>query len=219
MVWTIPVNLHSEIVQSAPCPFAEHSYGTRDNKIPRYSDSCACVRCCARFAEGRISLDIHKIHRAWRKRFLRFWSFVELQSPDTCWDWHGLIHRGSAYFRVPRHWSSTPVFSASRFAVWTTWGDIGRLPLERLCDNKFCVNPLHYRAKGIPHFRDGRGFDKLDLEFSVQKLMNETNNFIHLSKVRAPDFHSLMIKEGGQWLRDRIDLLEDQAQEEEEEET
>jgi hypothetical protein len=78
---------------------------------------------------------------------------------------------------------------------------------------------LHYRAKGIPHFRDGRGFDKLDLEFSVQKLMNETNNFIHLSKVRAPDFHSLMIKEGGQWLRDRIDLLEDQAQEEEEEET
>ena len=90
--WPIPPDLHSEIEGGPFCPFHEHSLGSRDGRIPRYTDSHACVRCISALTEGRLSLDVHKIHRTFRRRFLEFWSFVEIGDPDECWNWHGNTH-------------------------------------------------------------------------------------------------------------------------------
>ena len=95
----------------------------------------ACVRCVSALTEGRLSLDVHRIHRSHRRRFLEFWSFVEIREPDECWPWHGPKHsaNNSTYFSYPRHWGKGRQYSAPRVAFWLTWGDIGRLPIKHTC--------------------------------------------------------------------------------------
>ena len=102
--WPLPPDLHSRVVGGPVCPHAEHSIGSRDNRVPRYDDSHACVRCVAGLTEGRLSLDVHKIEKTHRRRFLEFWSYVEIRSPDECWLWHGPMHTksNSSYFPIPR---------------------------------------------------------------------------------------------------------------------
>ena len=59
--WALPPDLHTKIESGPICFFHEHSIGSRDGQIPRYSDSHACVRCVSALTEGRLSLDVHKI--------------------------------------------------------------------------------------------------------------------------------------------------------------
>ena len=74
--WPIPPNLHSKIEGGPVCFCKDHSIGSKDGRIPRYSDSHACVRCISSLTEGRLSLDIHEIEKKHRRRFLEFWSFL-----------------------------------------------------------------------------------------------------------------------------------------------
>ena len=146
--WSLPPDLHSRVVGGPVCPHAEHSIGSRDNRVPRYDDSHACVRCVAGLTEGRLSLDVHKIEKTHRRRFLEFWSYVEIRGPDECWPWHGPMHTksNSSYFPIPRFWNHGRQYSAPRVATWYTWGDIGRLPIKHTCGNNNCCNPLHIRV-------------------------------------------------------------------------
>ena len=182
--WPIPPDLHARTQGGPLCPFADHSLGSRDGRIPRYDDSHACVRCVSALTEGRLVLDVHRIHRSFRRRFLEFWSFVEIGEPDECWQWHGNTHRtsNSTYFSIPRFWGSARQYSAPRVAFWFTWGDIGRLPIKAVCGNNHCCNPLHLRAKGVPHYFHNRHLQKMDLEFSTNKLNHETQLFLHATQ-------------------------------------
>ena len=83
--WPIPPDLHTRTIGGPLCPHAEHSIGSRDGRVPRYDDSHACVRCIAGLTEGRLSLDVHKIEKTHRRRFLEFWSYVEIRGLDECW--------------------------------------------------------------------------------------------------------------------------------------
>lgn len=191
--WILPSDgLHKEVTMGPLCPFSAHSIGSRDGNIPRYSDSQACVRCIAALTEGRVSLDVHRIHRSWRRRFLEFWTFVEIGDPKECWEWHGATVRGNpnaTRHAMKRHWitgTSTPSFSAPRIAAWLSWGDFGRLPIEHTCQNPSCCNPLHIRVVGVPHFHHNRKLDVIDLRFNALKLQNETLSFAQLTRARQP---------------------------------
>lgn len=186
--WPIPPDLHSEIIGGPLCFFHEHSIGSKDGRVPRYADSHACVRCISSLTEGRLTLDVHKIQKKHRRRFLEFWSFVEIGEPDECWPWRGAFHcrSSSTIFRVPRHWHRSHQFAAPRAATWFTWGDIGRLPIKHLCGNNDCCNPLHIRVQGVPHYYYNRRLQTIDLEFSTHKLSRETTLFLKTTQERDP---------------------------------
>ena len=205
--WKIPPILHSEIGAGPLCPFHAHSIGCRDGRIPRYSDSHACVRCVAGLTEGRVSLDVHAIHKTWRRRFLEFWSFVDIRHPDECWPWMGQAPNnspGGTQFQMPRFWNSGRHYSAQRIATWFTWGDIGRLPIKPLCGNANCINPLHIRIVGVPHFYVNRELQTIDLEFNARKLTGETHLFVKATKEMAPKRFRSMQFNNKEWLEQRV---------------
>lgn len=205
--WPLPPDLHSEIVGGPLCFFADHSIGSRDGRIPRYSDSHACVRCISSLIEGRVSLDVHKIHKRHRRRFLEFWSLVDILDPDECWTWQGSTHTKSStgYYSVNRHWTNGHHFSAQRVATWFTWGDIGRLPIAALCEEPNCCNPLHIRIKGVPHFFHNRRLQLLDIEFHSHKLMRETQHFLEVTRERKPQRFQQLEEWSNQWIYVRME--------------
>jgi hypothetical protein len=196
------------IVMGPHCPFSAHSLGSRDGNIPRYADSHACVRCVAGLTEGRVSLDVHRIHRTWRRRFLEFWSLVDIQDQDECWEWQGSIYkgRGVTYYPMARHWNCMhrSNFSAPRIAGWFTWGDFGTLPITHLCGNLACCNPLHIKVLKVPHFHHNRRLSAIDLHFDAAKLQKETLSFLELTKLRQPLRFRRLERINGEWLRYRL---------------
>jgi hypothetical protein len=204
--WPIPPNLHSEIIGGPLCFFHEHSIGSMDGRVPRYSDSHSCVRCISSLTEGRLTLDVHKIHKRYRRRFLEFWSLVEIGEADDCWHWHGNRHPSarSSYFPFPRHWHKSRQFAAPRVATWFTWGDIGRLPIKNICGDINCCNPLHIRVQGVPHYYHNRRLQAIDLEFSTHKLNHETLLFLQATRERDPKRFARLEKTSKLWLEFRM---------------
>jgi len=203
--WPIPPNLHSKIEGGPVCFCKDHSIGSKDGRIPRYSDSHACVRCISSLTEGRLSLDIHEIEKKHRRRFLEFWSFVEIGTADECWPWHGPTHSRSrsTYFSMPRHWGGRQ-YSAQRCAVWFSWGDVGRLPIKAVCGNNDCCNPLHLRVKGVPHFFNHRHLHAINLEFNSRKLMEDTQRFLETTRDKDPKRFEKIEKDNKIWIDFRM---------------
>lgn len=204
--WVLPPDLHSRMTGGPICPFTDHSLGSRDGRISRYDDSHACVRCVSALSEGRLSLDVHRIHKSFRRRFLEFWSFVDIDDPDECWEWRGNIHstHGTSYFPFPRFWSSCKQYSAPRVATWFTWGDIGRLPIRNVCGNANCCNPLHIRVKGAPHYFHNRHLQLVDLEFSSHKLLHETQAFLTTTRDKDPRRFEKLERSNRLWIESRL---------------
>jgi hypothetical protein len=205
--WPLPPNLHSEITGGPICFFSDHSIGSRDGRIPRYADSHACVRCVSALTEGRLTLDVHRIHKRHRRRFLEFWSLVEVADPEECWEWHGPRHRRSntSHFKCTRHWNDSNQFGAPRVATWLSWGDIGRLPITSICRNTNCCNPLHIRIKGVPHFYYNRKLQLIDLEFNSQKLVRETQSFLQVTRECDPLRYARLERTSKDWLDLRME--------------
>lgn len=207
--WSLPPGrlLHSEISGGPMCFYRDHNIGARDGRISRYSDSHACVKCIAALSEGRFAIDVHKIDKKHRKNFLTFWSLVDIQGPDDCWEWHGKKNAlGKNIFPNPRHWTSGREFAASRSAVWFGFGDVGRLPIKRVCDNPSCCNPMHYRIQGVPHYFHRRHLKLVDLEFNRRKLVGETSLFLTTMQAKDPVNFRKLEKTNELWIQARIAL-------------
>lgn len=204
--WPLPPDLHSRIIGGPVCPFREHSIGCMDGKIPRYDDSHACIRCVSALTEGRLSLDVHQIHKSFRRRFLEFWSFVSIGDPDECWKWMGPLHTRtrSSYFSFKRFWCAGTNFSAPRVAAWFTWGDIGRLPIRSVCGDRHCCNPLHIRVKGVPHYFLNRHLQSIDLEFNSRKLLADTQSFLEATSDKDPERFSRIERSNKRWIEFRM---------------
>jgi hypothetical protein len=205
--WAVPEDLHSRVAPGPLCPFREHVISSVDGEIPRYDDSHACVHCVAALNEGRISLDIRRILPRMRRRFLEFWSLVEVRSMDECWPWRGPLYRdgSSSYFPMPRHWSTSRQFSAPRVATWFSWGDIGRLPIENICGNKLCCNPLHIRVRGITHFHHRRRLASVNFVASTSQLIDDTSEFLLISHEQAPERLKRLERLSADWIKARIE--------------
>ena len=205
--WALPPArlLHREISGGPLCFFKDHNIGARDGRVARYSDSHACVKCVAALSEGRFSIDVHRIDKKHRKNFLTFWSMVDIQGPDDCWEWMGKksLTRQNI-FANPRHWTSGREFAASRSAVWYSHGDIGRLPIKRVCSNPNCCNPLHLRVSGVAHFFHRRHLKEIDLQFSRRKLIGETSLFLQTMQAKDPSNFGKLEKTNAMWIAARI---------------
>ena len=139
------------------CIYTGHSIGRFSSSSMRFDSHQACVRCTASAREGRMSLDINKLIKRERIRALKFWSKVDIGSPDECWNWEGTINKRTLQpqfaWRRPRLSSSTQ-HHPQRVAMWYAWGDLGFTGVKTTCGNKYCCNPFHLIPQQIGVFVD-----------------------------------------------------------------
>lgn len=74
----------------------------------------------------------------------RFWSKVNILSPDDCWEWQAAIRKdGYGSFCITRN-KRVITYRANRFAYAMKHGSIAKgINALHHCDNPACVNPDH----------------------------------------------------------------------------
>ena len=86
-------------------------------------------------------------------RKMRFWSKVDIRTPEECWEWQASLHTsGYGRFKI----ASYTTVMANRFALVIQTGEdrIERLALHH-CDNPRCCNPHHlYWGTHTDNMRD-----------------------------------------------------------------
>lgn len=74
-------------------------------------------------------------------RKMRFWSKVDIRTPEECWEWQASLHTsGYGRFKLADHWCVV----ANRLALVINSGEdrLDRMALHH-CDNRKCCNPHH----------------------------------------------------------------------------
>ena len=164
------------------CIYSGHSIGRFSDSSMRFDSHQACVRCVAAAREGRLSFDINRLLKRERRRALKFWSQVDIGSPDECWDWLGCRNKNT---QQPQFSWRRPGISTStqqhpqRSAMWFTWGDLGFTGVKTTCGNKYCCNPFHLIPQNIGVFVDQESFsESFELACELHTLKQQVAEFV-----------------------------------------
>ena len=177
---------HGQISNTAEegelCLYSGHSIGRFAPHSMRYDSHQACVRCVAAAREGRMSFDINRLMKKHRRRALKFWSQVEIGSPDDCWDWKGTINAKTKQpqFAWRRHGiSSSTQHHPQRVAMWFTWGDLGFTGVKTTCGNKYCCNPFHLIPQHIGVYVDNDSYiESFELQCQLHTLKQQVHEYV-----------------------------------------
>ena len=177
---------HGQISNTAEegelCLYSGHSIGRFAPHSMRYDSHQACVRCVAAAREGRMSFDINRLMKKHRKRALKFWSQVEIGSPDDCWDWKGTINSKTKQpqFAWRRHGiSSSTQHHPQRVCMWFTWGDLGFTGVKTTCGNKYCCNPFHLIPQHIGVYVDNDSYiESFELACQLHTLKQQVQEYV-----------------------------------------
>ena len=159
------------------CIYTGHSLGRFSTHSMRYDSHQACVRCVSAAREGRMSLDIDRLMKKFRVRALKFWSQVDIASPEECWHWCGCTNKKTQQpqFAWRRHGISTSTqHHPQRVAMWFSWGDLGFTGVKTTCGNKFCCNPFHLIPQNVGVFVDDESYtESFELACQLQSLKQQ----------------------------------------------
>lgn len=176
------LQLSNTAEEGALCIYAGHSIRRFSSSSMRYDSHQACVRCVASAREGRMSFDITKLLKKEQKRALKFWSKVDIGTPDDCWEWQGYKCKGNGMPQFP--WrrpgiSSSTQHHPQRVAMWYTWGDLGFTGVKSTCGNKYCCNPFHLIPQNIGVFVDSESYlESFELACELHSLKQQISEYV-----------------------------------------
>jgi hypothetical protein len=186
-------------VMAPPCLHRSHHMPEAVGLSLRYSDTFACVSCIESLRRGRLSLRPDRLSDEASPRFVDFWSRVAIKGLDHCWNWAGPVRsNGRPQYSWRRRWQGRghqAKWGPQRVAFWLSWGDIGLLPITTTCGNPHCCNPLHLRARFVPHHPWHSRLDVIDLlgtavQRGAGELPVDATDFPHLATRPRPDHGS-----------------------------
>ena len=163
------------------CLYTGHSLGRFSTHSMRYDSHQACTRCVASAREGRMSFDLNRLLKKHRRRALKFWSQVDMGSPEDCWMWCGCINKRTKQpqfsWRRPGLASSTQ-HHPQRVAMWFTWGDLGYTGVKTTCGEKYCCNPFHLIPQHVGVFVDHDSYlESFELACEIHTLKQQIAEF------------------------------------------
>ena len=175
-------NLSNTAEQGELCIYTGHSIGRFSAHSMRFDSHQACCRCVAGAREGRLSFNIDRLLKKERRRALKFWSQVDIGSPDECWMWEGCINKRTKQpqFAWRRHGiSSSTQHHPQRVAMWFTWGDLGYTGVKTTCGEKYCCNPFHLIPQNIGVFVDQDSYmESFELACELHTLKQQIAEFV-----------------------------------------
>lgn len=163
------------------CIYQSHGIRRFSEASMRYDSHAACTRCVAAAREGRLSFDINRLLRKWRKKALEFWSLVDIGAPDECWEWKGTINPRTKQPQFP--WrragiASSPQHHPQRVAMWFTWGDLGFTGVKTTCGNRYCCNPFHLIPQKVGVFVDQDSYlESFELACEIHTLKQQVHDY------------------------------------------
>ena len=164
------------------CLYSGHSLGRFSSHSMRYDSHAACTRCVAAAREGRMSFDIDRLLKKHRSKALKFWSQVDIASPDECWLWNGCINPRTKQpqFAWRRNGiSSSTQHHPQRVAMWFTWGDLGFAGVKTTCGNKYCCNPFHLIPQHIGVYVDDESYlESFELACQIHTLKMQISEYM-----------------------------------------
>jgi len=164
------------------CLYTGHAIGRFSSHSMRYDSHQACTRCVAAAREGRMSLDIDSLLKKNRIKALKFWSQVDIGSPDECWLWSGCINNRTKQpqFAWRRHGISTSTqHHPQRVAMWFSWGDLGFTGVKTTCGEKYCCNPFHLIPQYIGVFVDQDSYaESFEMACQLQSLKQQVAEYV-----------------------------------------
>ena len=164
------------------CLYTGHAIGRFSSHSMRYDSHQACTRCVAAAREGRMSLTIDSLLKKNRIKALKFWSQVDIGSPDVCWPWNGCINSRTMQpqFAWRRHGISTSTqHHPQRVAMWFSWGDLGFTGVKTTCGEKYCCNPFHLIPQHIGVFVDQDSYtESFEIACQLHTLKQQVAEFV-----------------------------------------
>lgn len=164
------------------CIYTGHSLGRFSSHSMRYDSHQACTRCVAAAREGRMSLSLDTLLPKYKQKALKFWSQVDIRSPNECWNWEGCIntrtHQPQFSWRRPGISSSTQQHP-QRVAMWLSWGDLGFAGVKTTCGNKYCCNPFHLIPQNVGVFVDDDTYlESFELACELHALTQSVQEYV-----------------------------------------
>ena len=122
-----------------PCPF---SHTIRD------VDGHWCYHCAVKIQSNLCGYDVNYIDPYYKKQIIKLWQFIEVGDWEDCWQ---LKLPGTKTpkrtcfpsYRAAYSQQLSENISPHKAIYLCSWGDIGSMPVTRLCKNPWCGNPLH----------------------------------------------------------------------------
>ena len=109
------------------------------------------MECLEEAKSGRISLDVMKLVPKERTNAFRFWSRIDINEWDECWQWTKELSKSRHLFS---YWHRPTIGSSYKYHPiqvmnWLSRGDLGKCGTISLCGERRCCNPLHQIPLGI----------------------------------------------------------------------
>jgi hypothetical protein len=138
-------NLSNEILESHgyyrgyPCA---HGHLIRD------SSHHWCYECVHKILSNVCGFDVSYLHADYKAKYAKLWNSITVRSPQECWLALDGGDKTPKRICLPSYRSGyskqkSENLNIHKAVYQCAWGDVGSLPVTRLCGNKTCCNPLH----------------------------------------------------------------------------
>jgi len=130
-----------------------------------------CYHCVKKIRSNICGFDVSYLHSLYRKKYEHFFRLVNIASFREHWHWNS--NKKRLTFPSYRSFDSSKQcdnISIHKLMYQIAWGDVGRLTVTRICNDKHCINPLHL-ASPWNRFAYPKEVHPMDIEIQPKKLL------------------------------------------------
>lgn len=109
----------------------------------RSLENHSCYKCLLKIYNNMCGYNINFLAPQYKHRLRNLIKTIDMKDFDSCWE----SPRGDVRIRLPSYRSNekrpTDNVRSTKAIYAMAWGDIGKFQVNRICRNRYCLNPLH----------------------------------------------------------------------------
>ena len=134
-----------------------------------------CYHCIKKIKSNICGFDINYLHTDYKTKYQKLWTKINIKSLDECWE-VDLPGKREPYrvcfpsYRSQYTCQKSENITPHKVIYNCAWGDIGSNFVTRICNNPWCLNPLHmisrWNRESYP-----KKIKPFSVKFEAKKLM------------------------------------------------